>query len=918
MSRNAILILLSVLAAATLAALAALDLLGSTPSARVQVPPRAAHEEVNRELREARSEPKNEGPRGGTTGTSREQAESTGPTGRGRKHELIVRSRTDFMIRLRELGLDVRPGAFDSLRGQRVDRGVVIVLVTDEENAVVEGARVRLELATPENMRSHVGDGSFSKEARGERTDIDGLARFSNTRVGLHLLAVSHPDFLTRSFGSIESLAGNPTFVEAVLKRGDAVIEGLVVDEQGAGIGGVSMAASRYVEGGVPHNAIGTTEFDGQFTLRVQAGTRSRVLASRIGYREAVRENVAAGMRNVRIVLEETATVRIEGFVTEGTTSEPVVQFTVDGEPFQHPGGRFEVERNKSETPVTLLFDAEGFDPETRTINTSSGEDIDLGQVPLFGKHRLNGIVLLSGEEGVLTPLAGATVTVTEEQGLAESTTTNGDGLFAFEGLAAERVTLGVIAPGAAPHEQLLELLRGEPTYVEVVLEPGQYRASGTVIDDETEEPIEGARIEVVERPELATTTDVNGAWALENIPLERFSLRANSSGYREAKSATLEAGPDGAVWAARLVPSGLRLEFVLGGAPAPQGTVVWLWKRIEPTLAAALAAQASLGELRLEQLINEEGRVTFDVEDGEYFVQVEAYHLLPTPVMADEQDSAWKVIELPGRTMLQVQVQYADGSPVANTSLWLHSGDQDYSTMMLYHTDGTGRVDVPYLAPRTYALSIIKSQADQSAQYVHELGISGAPHQSLNVAFPPLTASLSGRLTDEQGLPRAGVMIGVEYLDAPHRSILAGWVGSDSDGRYEVPRLEPGRHILRTAWTDDESVFSEEFTLSEGQHLELDLVMPRVAGRRVTGSMIAVDGGPLGGSFVFATDDQGRQNGNFFSTMAWGYVGAFEVKGLRAGSYAIDLTAMGCRKQRTQVSVTGDVSGLVVTMERE
>ena len=54
-------------------------------------------------------------------------------------------------------------------------------------------------------------------------------------------------------------------------------------------------------------------------------------------------------------------------------------------------------------------------------------------------------------------------------------------------------------------------------------------------------------------------------------------------------------------------------------------------------------------------------------------------------------------------------------------------------------------------------------------------------PSRSLDVTFPPLTASVSGRLTDENGAPKSGVWIGVEYLDAQHRSILAG------PGTYQV-----------------------------------------------------------------------------------------------------------------------------------
>ncbi|MDF1837719.1 MAG: carboxypeptidase-like regulatory domain-containing protein, partial [Planctomycetota bacterium] len=344
----------------------------------------------------------------------------------------------------------------------------------------------------------------------------------------------------------------------------------------------------------------------------------------------------------------------------------------------------------------------------------------------------------------------------------------------------------------------------------------------------------------------------------------------------------------------------------------------VVLWKKIEPTLAAAQAAQQNLASHRFEESTDEEGRVTFDVEDGEYFVQVPSYRLDPTPVQASSGQTDWQVMALPGTTVLEGRILNSDGSPVANTSLWLHSGDQDYSTMSLYYTDAAGRYSIENLAPKSYALSIIKSVADQSAQHVREVQGSGAPGQTFDVTFPPLTAAVHGRLTDGNGAGVPGVWIGVEFLDAPHRSILAGWVGTDATGHFQVPRLEPGRHILRTAWADFENVFSEEFVLAAGEDLEVNLTAPATPGKHVRGHMIAADGGPLGGNFVFITDGQGRQNGNFFSTMDWSYVGAFDASGLAPGNHTLELTAQGCQKQQFPVSVASDVAGLVVSMPRE
>ncbi len=393
-----------------------------------------------------------------------------------------------------------------------------------------------------------------------------------------------------------------------------------------------------------------------------------------------------------------------------------------------------------------------------------------------------------------------------------------------------------------------------------------------------------------------------------------------SKAAYFSKTSPTIQLNPDvpSGHFIARLASGGIGAYLSIAGRPAPQGIEVVLWKASSSDLAALLAAQASLTENKFSQQTDENGVVTFEVPDGTYFMQVPTYRLHPMQVDSDSQNPEWLEIELPGRTRLSGRLTNSDATPLANTSIWLHSGDNDYSTMFLYHTNSFGRFTIPNLSAKPYALSIIKSLADQSAQHLRIVNSSGAPEQSLDIQLPPLTASISGRLTDENGNGKANVMIGAEYLDAPHRSILAGWVGTDSNGYYQIPRLEGGRHMIRTAWTEDEVVFSEPTLLEPGEHAQVNLVAPNVTGKHVRGYMKARDGGPIGGNFIFAIDSQGRQSGNFFSTMAWVYVGSFDIKGLKPGTYNLLSTAMGCRKKSVQINVQDDVDGLIVEMDRE
>ncbi len=138
----------------------------------------------------------------------------------------------------------------------------------------------------------------------------------------------------------------------------------------------------------------------------------------------------------------------------------------------------------------------------------------------------------------------------------------------------------------------------------------------------------------------------------------------------------------------------------------------------------------------------------------------------------------------------------------------------------------------------------------------------------------------------------------------------------TDSQGNYTVPRLEPGSHRVRTAWTEHIAVFSDPVVLAPGETKIVNLVAPAVLGAHIRGTVIANDGGPLGPNFLFVRDNQGRQNGNFFSTMDWAYMGTFDIKGLAPGSHNITVTAMGAKKKL--ITAAAGSQGLEVQMTRE
>ncbi|MCA8958895.1 MAG: carboxypeptidase regulatory-like domain-containing protein [Planctomycetes bacterium] len=839
---------------------------------------------------------------------------STGSPDRGGLRPL---TEADFVNRLRELGIrDVRE-FFDESESDP-DRGSVAVLVLDTEEMRLDAADVTLDPANESESRAGVRDDVHSPGALHARSSRDGFVRFAAVSPKRYLVTVERTEYTPRFLAGIEVRAGEETFLEVRLEPSSESITGIVEDPAGRPIAGARVSAERFIEGGAPVRSTTGSDIAGAFVLHVLEGSSNTLRAEKPGYTESILQHVIAGSASCALILEPTETVEISGFVTEGISETPVRDFTIDGQPISSSSGRFAVERSVLETPQQLEIGAEGFVPRVAPYSTSAGHDIDLGRIALFREAGLYGVVLLE-RDGARDPLGGVTVNA-QCGGVSHSASTTADGGFAFVTLTGASAELTILAPGVAEYHRVVELSSDDATFVEVVLVPGEYELNGTVVERESGAPLPGTIVELVDHPEHATLTEADGSYRIANIPFAEVRARARRTGYFSAQSEAMTFGEEAPsqTWDAELRIGGVGARLSSGGLSLGEGVEVVLWRRVDADLASLSSAQASLDANRWTATTDVDGYVAFEVPDGDYFLQVPTYRLDPSPISADATDPEWLEIDVPGRTTLSGRITDAAGQPVANTSLWLHSGDQDYSTMFLYHTDDDGRYQIPALAPQRYALSILKSVADQSAQHVREVQIAGAAEQTFDVQFPPLTGSISGRLVDENGLGKPGVWIGVEYLDAPHRSILAGWVGTDGDGYYHVPRLEPGHHLVRTAWTDDEVVFSEVIPLGIDEEREVNLVAPRIEGHHVQGQMIGPDGGPIGGSFVFAVDAQGRQSGNFFSTMDWAYLGAFDVKGLKPGNYTLIFTAMGCVPRSVPVTVAGDTSGLLVTMSRE
>ncbi len=162
-------------------------------------------------------------------------------------------------------------------------------------------------------------------------------------------------------------------------------------------------------------------------------------------------------------------------------------------------------------------------------------------RAPETGFGRVEGTVHLPGDHG--GPAPGATVTISRDPNNGLTTTADDSGHFVFESVPVALYTAHAMLEGYLPaegtvmvtdgHTSTLDLfLRGEPTGVGrvegLVLLPGEHSgpAVGSVVTLRQEH-----------HDSLSSTTDADGHFVFESVPVGEYSARATLEGYLAAEA---------------------------------------------------------------------------------------------------------------------------------------------------------------------------------------------------------------------------------------------------------------------------------------------------------------------------------------------------------------------------------------------
>lgn len=206
-----------------------------------------------------------------------------------------------------------------------------------------------------------------------------------------------------------------------------------------------------------------------------------------------------------------------------------------------------------------------------------------------------------------------------------------------------------------------------------------------------------------------------------------------------------------------------------------------------------------------------------------------------------------------------------------------------------------------PDLAPQWWAFAA--NESDATPVDVAD----GQIVEGIDFALEPLfhgTASISGRVVDENGHPVYGAF--VQAYDPAGGATWPGWATTDFDGTYSIRGLQAAAYVVRAeAWARWSSVVrwfdgaAEEslatpVALADGEaRAAVDFLLPLVGGSAsVAGTVTDAAGEPLGGAQVLVQSALGGRE-----PAGWGYVnawttadssGAWLVDGLPTGTYTV------------------------------
>lgn len=444
------------------------------------------------------------------------------------------------------------------------------VTVTLEPVSLAEGLRQGAELVSARpTLRMASGPAKqFGRSARAVRvvsdrrsttTDVDGAWAFGGVRApGLYLLTFSKPGYETQKF-IVEAAEGEePPPLEVALEAGKGTITGRVVDERGAGVGGVEVTATDGTvvlsTTTVSEGAMGTFSLEGLST----PGTWSLTTSGAGFGAETVRVDLpGSGRADGVLITVRSGVAAIAGTVTspEGPVGGLTVEVS-DGELTRTATtltegavGSFLVPALPIPGVYTVTVHGEGWQTLTQEVDLRADVGLSL-QIRRSSAQLVGTIIDAETGEGI----GGVGITLVSDGQTFKSSSAGAedDGGFELRGIPPGSYVVTFERYGYATEQVAVTLAAGDrvPIAVEMTPVPPESLPDESTITGQvtatTGPVIAGARVVVTmtvatTQPDGATeigsvtretTTDGEGNYTLSGLPPGIHRVTASATGH--------------------------------------------------------------------------------------------------------------------------------------------------------------------------------------------------------------------------------------------------------------------------------------------------------------------------------------------------------------------------------------------------
>lgn len=776
--------------------------------------------------------------------------------------------------------------------------------VVDSAGKPIAGAEVRLSRPEGGGMggaRVMIRMAGFSQEKPDATSAADGVFRVAGLEPGEYVLAVSREGYAAKSVPSVTVKAEGVSEWDPVVLTAGVAIGGSVVNGKGEAVVGAEVFS--FGEGSGPRQA--TTDPEGKFRLDGLSPDRGVMMNVRADGYAPLQRTVSPPAENLSLVLKTAGAIR--GRVEDAGSNRPITDFTASvREPrgggmggmrimmggrqpdksFQSSDGTFEL-TDVAPGKWSVSAASPGYRPaEVTGVDVAEGETKE-GIVLQLKKGAVVTGRVLDPRKGTGVP--NATVSWSEDGGgpgmgvLAafgggqNAQTTDADGRFRFDGLAAGKITLTARHSDFLDASKPLDVREEDETAVDLTLAIGGSLA-GTVVGKDGRTPVAGAEVELDEQGSGrfggndSVRADGSGNYLFEHLKAGRYRVTARSSAGSSAPKEVVLAESQRLDGVLLEMASGALVRGTVSGLPAERRGGVRIF--------------GNGRDYEEMTTTDDEGRFTLrDVPAG--VLRVSATTAFPAGRSASKSvDVAEGAGEVP------IDVVFEGGSRLAGR---VTRGDRAIAGVFVMampdppgaaggrasgQTDENGQYALDGLADGNYQVTL----SGQGVSYRKAFTVSGETDG--DIALPAV--SISGVVTEagsNEPIEGASVQVesGRETTLAMRRAV------TDSRGFYSIEDVDAGSYQL-TARKERYELKSQPVNVGSSA-VEVNVALARGAGLAIR-AVDGLTGLPLRGLTAVAFSSTGSLA--YSGGVSLDAEGDGEISSLAPGSYALSLFSDG------------------------